>query len=346
MQRSLIVGFGRAGKELHLRCLRKALACTDNMGKNLFDQHVGVVDPISNQSRIEDPDIQFFTSLNEVSGFDPASTVVHICTPPHLHAETLKQVADLGYTKILMEKPLTNTLAGLELIREIQACYSLDLLVVANWISSSLTTRLNQLIQSNKYGPLLHITAEQNKARLSRTLANPSHETAFDVEIPHLIALALHLGGTDVEVLTAESADMHIGDQIFTHMGKARISLLHRNGLTSELISNLDTPIRKRCIQLYFENHRVIGYYPSGQDDSYSWIQVYKADGSLLEHNVMYDDPLSSVFTEYYRYYEDNEKRPISDFEFNANVVNVICRAKEKCGLMLQKENFDHRVRI
>ncbi|GIN92707.1 Gfo/Idh/MocA family oxidoreductase [Siminovitchia terrae] len=341
MQQSLIVGFGRAGRELHLHCLEKAHA--DNIDANLFDQSVGVVDPYLS-SDIKNENLSFFSTLSEVTGFDPASTVVHICTPPELHSETLKQVAELGFTKCLIEKPLVTTRAELKTIREIQRQYGIDLIVVANWLASSLTTKLIDIIKKKKYGPLLHIIAEQNKARLSRTLANPNHGNAFDVEIPHLVALALCLGGAEVDVLTGETADMQIGRHVFPHMGKARITLLHKNGVTSDLTSNLETPIRKRCIKLYFKEHRVLGYYPCSQDDSYSWLKIYTACGRLLEQKVMYDDPLSASFTEYYQYFDRLKAKPVSDFEFNAQVVSAICQAKAKSGLVLDEEEIEHEV--
>ncbi|MFC0562541.1 Gfo/Idh/MocA family protein [Halalkalibacter alkalisediminis] len=342
MQQSLIVGFGRAGRDLHLRCLEKAYA--DNIDANLFDQRVGVVDPYLSPSDIKNENLFFFSTLSEVTGFDPASTVVHICTPPDLHTETLKQVAELGFTKCLIEKPLATTRAELKTIHEIQHQFGIDLIVVANWLASSLTTKLIEIIKKKEYGPLLHITAEQNKARLSRTLANPNHGNAFDVEIPHLVALALCLGGSDVNVLTGETAHMLIGNRIFPHMGKARITLLHKSGVTSDLISNLETPVRQRCIKLYFKEHQVFGYYPCSQDDSYSWLNIYTTCGRFLSQQVMYDDPLSNAFTEYYKYFDGLIKKPVSDLEFNARVVTAICEAKSKSGLILDEEDIEHEV--
>ncbi|GIQ68039.1 gfo/Idh/MocA family oxidoreductase [Xylanibacillus composti] len=338
MQKTLIIGFGRAGRGLHWHCLRRAYA--DDVTGQLFNQTVGVVDPKADSRDREEPNLVFFSSLNEVAGFDPDHTVVHICTPPELHEAMLSEAAEHGYTRIIMEKPLTTTMTQLDRIRLIQERYAIDLLVVANWLSSTLTERLHALIQSGVYGPLRHIKAEQDKPRLSRTIANPSHENAFDVEIPHLAALALFLGGTEIEVVSAESADMRIDGRIFPHMGRARMSMLHHRRLTSELHSNLEAPIRKRRIELYFDRHRVIGYYPSSQDDSFSWMKTYGADGRLLEEKVMYDDTLSAVFMQYYNYYDGRSSKPVSDLAFNARVVSAICQAKSLCGLMLEEDSI------
>ncbi|MBP2000267.1 putative dehydrogenase [Paenibacillus shirakamiensis] len=332
MLQSLIIGFGRAGKGLHYHCLRKAY----QMGSHraLFNPHVGVVDPNFANLGSSQPNLTGFSSLGDVEGFEPDNTVVHICTPPELHTEALREVVKYGYRKIVMEKPLTTTESELDVIREIQHYYGCEILVVANWLSSSLTRKIHTLIQSGVYGPLRYLTAEQNKSRLSRTLANPSHHNAFDVEIPHLVALALFLGGTSAEVVASEVKDMFIGEHVIPKMGMAKITLYQEHGVISRLSSNLATPIRKRRIQLNFDSHVLCGYYPSAQDDSHAWLEICDGNGHLLEEHIMHDDPLSAVFIEYYQYFAGIGEKPVSDLEFNANVVRVICQAKETCGLL------------
>ncbi|TVX94413.1 Gfo/Idh/MocA family protein [Paenibacillus agilis] len=334
MKKSLIFGFGRAGRGLHLHCLRKLH--TDQRHSGLFDTKVGVVDPYA--SHIQEPSLAFFRNVKDVEGFAPEDTVVHICTSPELHAETLRQAAEYGYTNFMIEKPLASTLAELEMIQQLERQYGLDVLVVANWLSSSLTGKIREIVRSNRYGQLTLIVAEQDKARLTRTLSNMSHDSALDVEIPHLAALALSLGGVKADVVQASVTDMHVEGAVVPNLGTAHISLLHAGGLTSRLNSNLASPVRKRTIRLYFANHQVVGYYPCAQDDSYSWLQIYDKDGVLIEQQVMYDDPLSAMFVEYYRYFDGLCAKPESDLAFNAQVVATLCEAKMKCGLMLSKE--------
>ncbi|QYR23482.1 Gfo/Idh/MocA family oxidoreductase [Paenibacillus sp. sptzw28] len=336
MLQSLIIGFGRAGRGLHYPCLQKAQKSESY--SDLFHPYIGVVDPRIAETNIEQPNLQVFSQLDQVAGFDPSSTVVHICTPPELHSETLHQAAALGYRMIVMEKPLTTSLRELQTIHELQNLYQFELLVVANWLSSVLTTALSGLLQTGDYGPLRFLEAEQNKPRLSRTLANPSHGNAFDVEIPHLVALALALGGTDSEIIDAEIADMCIGNRVIPRMGYASMTLMHAGGLTSQLSSNLSSPIRKRCIRLHFDRHFVTGYYPSGSDDSYSWLQIHSVDGRLLDERIIEDDPLTAVFTDFYSFFDGRAKKPVSDLDFNDRVVSTIYEAKEKCGLLLPKQ--------
>ncbi|MGF7047240.1 putative dehydrogenase [Paenibacillus sp. DS2015] len=332
MLQSLIIGFGRAGKGLHYHCLRKAYLMENN--EDLFNPHVGVVDPRFAEIGSSNPILTGFSRLDEVKGFDLFNTVVHICTPPELHTTTLLEVVKRGYRMIMMEKPLTTTQQELEVIREIQNSYRCEILVVANWLSSSLTRSIHSLIQSGIYGPLRFLTAEQNKSRLSRTLANPSHHNAFDVEIPHLVALALLLGGKDAQVIESEVRDMQVGEHVIPHMGMAKLTLQHDHGLVSRLSSNLATPVRKRRIQLNFDSHVIFGYYPSAQDDSHSWLEICDGYGHVLEEQILHDDPLSAVFIEYYRYFSGQGVKPVSDLDFNVQVVTMICQAKKQCGLL------------
>ncbi|GAF06919.1 Gfo/Idh/MocA family oxidoreductase [Paenibacillus pini] len=223
MLQSLIIGFGRAGKGLHHHCLRKAYQLGSHA--DLFNPHVGVVDPKFAEIGSSQPNVTSFSHMDEVQGFEPANTVVHICTPPELHTNALLEVVQRGYRMIIMEKPLTTTEKELEVIRDIQNIYRCEILVVANWLSSSLTRSIHALIKSGIYGSLRFITAEQNKSRLSRTLANPSHHNAFDVEIPHLVALALLLGGKNAQVVQSEVRDMRIGEHVIPNMGMATLTL-------------------------------------------------------------------------------------------------------------------------
>lgn len=332
MRRSLIVGFGRAGRGLHHHCLRKAMELETCSG--LFDQCIGVVDPMIREIGIDDSKLNLFSEWEQAAArFEPEHTVVHICTPPILHVPVLRQAIGHGYRKIIMEKPLTTSLSELEVLQELQSKHCFDVLVVANWLSSSLTKKIQCLIQSGELGPLREIRAEQNKPRLTRTLANASHGNAFDIEIPHIVALALALGGKNAEVLDAEASDMRIGEQVFPSMGSAKMTLRHAGGITSQLGSNLASPIRERVVRLFFDNQIVCGYFPSGGDDSYSWLRVYSSSGILLDEQIVYDDPLTAVFEDFYRYYNGEGPKPMSDIHFNACVVKIISQAKALYGL-------------
>jgi predicted dehydrogenase len=340
MFRSLIVGFGKAGRDLHLRCLRKAQ--TRYRQEQLFDETVGIVDP-----RIAElnggfspthhpPDgVPMFQSVAEVQGFDPVSTVVHICTAPIDHFTALQQVAEQGYTKIVMEKPLSPFRGELEDILRLSEERGLEILVVANWLSSSLTARLKALLNSNQFGSLLHLKSEQHKSRYFRTLHSPGHTTAFDVEMPHQVVLALYLAGQQVRVSAARSSAMQFGTITIPYMGSAQLKLVHANGNASFLYSDLTMHLRRRSVELHFDSHHVIGHYPTDADENYSRLTIYDSHGRMLETELLEDDSMTTCFLEFYRYYSGRGSKPISDLRFNMEAVSVLCQAKALCGIAL-----------
>lgn len=333
MFRSLIVGFGRAGEHLHLHCLRKARKLC--MDEGLFSEIVGVVDPkIVSSTYLRDGSIYMFHDLLDVRGFDPLSTVVHICTLPIDHLTTIRKVAELGYTKIIVEKPLAISLRGLEETIQLQERWHLDLLIVANWLSSSLTKSLKDLLDSNKFGHLCQLAIEQHKPRFLRTLRDSGHTTAFDVELPHQVALALYLAGQGIQVIDAACTDMQCGTMIIPYMGTARMTMLHDSGLKSFLFSDLTAQTRKRCVRLSFKNHLVEGCFPAAADVSYSRLRVYDCDHQVLETKLLADDPLTTCFQEYYRYYKRYGHKPVSDLSFNTIVVSAMTQAKVLSGIL------------
>src|SRR5262245_22260694 len=128
MLKALIVGFGRAGRGLHLPCLRKAALRSEREG--LFAGEVGVIDPAAEAPAPgEAGGGRFFRDLEEARCFAPERTVVHVCTPPDAHLTALRRVAEYGYVRVVVEKPLATTPEGVEQTRRLARERGLDLLV-------------------------------------------------------------------------------------------------------------------------------------------------------------------------------------------------------------------------
>jgi predicted dehydrogenase len=324
MLRTLIMGFGRSGRDLHWRCLKKARLRPD--GRRLFENRIGVVEP--NAISVPEGELELYRDIADAKGFVPSETVVHVCTPPAQHATALRQAAQAGFTKIMMEKPLATSMAEMDEIVALRDQYRLDILVVANWLSSPVTLRAQSFVTGKTLGALRYLMIEQHKPRMSRSLSNGSHATAFDVELPHQVALALFLAGDPVRVIQASCNDLQHDSKTVRHMGAAHIAMVHPLGVTSLLRSELTSPIRKRVAEIAFEQGTLVAYYPTGSDDGHCWLRTYGHDGRLLDTEIFDDDPLSSCFLEYYRYFAGLGQRPHSDLAFNVKVVSAICDAK------------------
>jgi predicted dehydrogenase len=332
MRQTLIVGFGRSGRDLHLRCLRRVPPAA---GNGAAASRIGIVDVGKRPLSADLTDVEAFGSLDDARQHFDADTVVHVCTPPSTHLDVVREAARLGYSRIIVEKPLVDRAADLVTIETLVTRYRLTVFVVANWLSSALTWRVRELLHHRPDREWSRVTISQVKPRFSRTLSTVSRETIFDVEIPHQIALSLFLGGGDLEVRRAECTDMVVNSTRIPYMGKATITLEDKHGRVIVVYSDLTAPVRQRSVEVVFDDGtRTVGYYPSTDADSFSQLLTYqKQHETPVAHEILLDDPLASFLREVYSYFEQGGRRPASDVGFNAAVVSTISKAKAACGL-------------
>jgi hypothetical protein len=207
--------------------------------------------------------------------------------------------------------------------------------VVANWLSSSLTRRLREVLQQRPERRWYRVTISQVKPRFARSLSNVGRETIFDVEIPHQIALSLVFGAGKLDVRTAHCTDMFVNRMRIPYMGTATITLADEHGRAIVVYSDLTSPVRERSIELLFDDGtRTVGYYPSTEADSFSQLLTYEDDRPLpVQREILVDDPLSAFIGQVYDYFDGRGPRPDSDVDFNTAVVSTISQAKAACGL-------------
>src|SRR5690348_15196465 len=100
---------GRSGEQLHLPSLSKVRLASPGL---LGLAPVIVFDPYRQPADV--PGVVAVRSLQEAAGcLPPCRTVVHLCTPPRVRSSMLGRLAELGYRKIIVEKPLAVDLVGL-----------------------------------------------------------------------------------------------------------------------------------------------------------------------------------------------------------------------------------------
>lgn len=330
--RSLIVGLGRAGSGLHLPVLSRIRASTGGRASALIAAQPFVGhDPGGVTYGTVPDDLILVSSLERARTLlDPEVTVVHLCTPPSTRADVLEELAMAGFRQIIVEKPLAANVAELERIRFLRSRYRLRLQVMAPWLSSTLTARLADLVRAGELGAVRSVSVAQLKPRFAKSLSTAGgHPTAFDVEVPHSLGVALQLAG-DGRVTSAACTDMGIRDVSVKWMGTARLSLRHERGAVTEIFSSLVSPSRERRISVGFEAGRAVGYYPESQADSYAQLKV--TQGTSERRDIFTDDALTSFFRRaYLRFGSGNLAE--EDFELQARVVRLLSDAKDLVGV-------------
>jgi predicted dehydrogenase len=287
-----------------------------------------VVDPqLSPADRQLPPGAAVYSRLDQLSA-DPGA-VVHVCTGPDQHAKIVLAAQHMGYRRFLVEKPMTARLADAK--RLVGMCESgeADILVVSNWSASSLTDEIRREINARTSVPLQSLSLRHAKPRMERTIANSTHRSAFDVEIPHLVALAIFLTGKDLTVRAASGQDMMINDKRYPMMGSASISLSSGNGLHVWLESHLAAPKRERLTEVVWaDGTRLLGFHPCDSTDRYAQLFIMAPDGRQARHQMLYDDTVRRMLHDVYSYFAGTAEKPANDVHFGAKVIDVIESAK------------------
>ncbi|MGH3827576.1 MAG: Gfo/Idh/MocA family oxidoreductase, partial [Pseudonocardiaceae bacterium] len=319
------VGLGRSGRGLHLPVLSRARA--SHAAKNLFDNRpIVAVNPWGTQAELAG--VVLVRSVERAAALtDPERTVVHLCSPPDTRVEVLGQLAELGFQKILVEKPLAVDEQDLAEIARLHRQWDLDLVVVAPWLASSLTHRIRQTLRGGELGALRSVFVIQRKPRFTRSLAGCGHPTAFDIEMPHSVGVALAIAG-HATVCHARLTDMRFEDVVLPRLGSAWMSLNHESGVWTEIHSDLTSPTRERRIILKLEHGTMIGHYPNSEADHTA--QLSTTHEASETRSVFHDDALSAFIVRTYQNFA-TAQQGTDDFTLNVEVVQLLSAAKRLC---------------
>jgi predicted dehydrogenase len=329
MKSTLIVGLGRAGAGLHLPALMRLSKVRESAPRRLLG-----LDPGLTLGAGQFPGVVPLPGYQALGELDAGSCVAHVCTPPAQRVEAISRLAAAGVRQMIVEKPLASSCAELAEIAALRKHYKLDILVVGNFVSSSLTRRLEELIQSGTYGPVRRLAFTQHKPRIGRSLARREYASAFDIELPHALGATLLLIPGSAQVISAQCSDLVVEGVRAPALGRARLTLLHEGGALSELNSDLGAPIRKRSVEVSFDNHIIRGHYPVSEADHYAQLVVVDRKGRASDTEFIVDDSFLSFMVDAYRYFEEGGAKLSCDFELNTAIVELLSDAKESAGLV------------
>ncbi|WP_335933602.1 Gfo/Idh/MocA family protein [Streptomyces sp. PTD5-9] len=316
MLQPLVIGLGRSGAGLHLRALR-------NLARSRQVRLAPVIgcDPRPDLAR-DLSGVVLTTSPRQALGrvSDPRTTVAHVCTPPHGRLPLLRELAEHGVTRLLIEKPLATTRDELTALLRLRERAGLGIMAVTHWLDAELTYRMRRLVTEQPYGPLRRLTVDQDKPRFTRSLASDSHRTALEVEVPHALALAVHLCGP-ARVVRASCAELRTDRERRPRLGGAFVELEHTDGVRTTLRSDLTSPVRRRSVELEFRDATVVAHYPVGEDDDHARLQLPGRPAQIFR-----DDALLAFFQAAYRDFAGGS--PHGRFTTTAEAARLVCEAK------------------
>jgi hypothetical protein len=250
----------------------------------------------------------------------PADTVVHVCTPPGVRVPVLARLAGLGFRRFVVEKPLAADPGALDGIERLRAAHGLDIVVVTQWLAATLTRRLDEVVRSGRFGPLRSIGVRQDKSRFGRS-HNGGHADAFDVEIPHALAVALALAGP-ARLTGAGRPEPALGP-----LAGAWLSVRHGSGVHTTIRSDLTSPVRRREITLRLRDTTVVGHYPVSADDHHAQLRVGASPREVFE-----DESLGAFLLAAYRYFAGVAPAPPGEFAPHARMVRLLAEARALAG--------------
>lgn len=325
---AIVVGHGYAARAFHLPALRRL------QSDLLVADRIGIVEPLAAANAEWPASVMPARDLKELAGAFPARhSVVHVCSPPNTHANVIRRCARMGFRRIIVEKPLVTTRADLDDIGQLVRATGIDLLVVANWLASRLTDTVLDCLLAGSHSHVEQITLRSSKSRVGKSLSTSSHTTAFAVEMPHLMALALYLSGTGMSVGYARSGDLEVDGRRVKMMGAAELLLHSEHGYDVHLVTNLCSPRRERSVFVRWrDGTRLIGHYPCDSADLYSQISIVDGDGRVLDHRMFEDDTVHRFMAQAYAYFAGDDSRPRSDLTIHAKAIELLLEARDSAA--------------
>lgn len=309
----MIVGYGHAGRDLHHAALRTLHGA---------DTTVFVVDPALREAP---PGVRLLPSLRAAADCGPmADTVFHVTTPPGAHVDCAERLVGLGARRIILEKPIAPTSAQSGRLCELAE--DATILPVSVWPNSRVTGEVESVIASGEIGEPVALFMEQSKPRFGRTSSSDAHRTAFEVELPHQVLLALHLAGARATMLSSASWAMPLPDRVIPAMGGAVLRLEHENGTVSTLLSDLTSPARRRHLRVTGTKGEVLADFPVGADDPFGQIRISGRPG----RTVVEDAPLTRFVEAAYACFSGTGPPPPAGLALHHRSIGLLEQARDR----------------
>lgn len=311
---SVVIGYGRAGRDLHHRSLRELAA------RGVVGGEVIIVDRVRPAGlTVGDrwmPDLAACVAALP----DLGAAVFHVAVPVAEHHSVVVALLDAGARQIVLEKPMAETAVAARTLVDLARRAGARLVPMAVWPSSAVTREVRRAIDDGRVGRPVILRMEQSKPRYQRTLDDAAHRSPFEIEMPHQVLLALDLCGPVERVDDVRCWPMAFGEIELTNAGGAMVRLVHRGGAVSALVSDLTSPVRIRRLYIEGESNAVTAHFPISSDDHVGHVLV-AGDPAPLR---MRDAPLTQFLAEAYRYFDGRRPDPPTGVELHLEAMEVL----------------------
>ncbi len=289
----VIVGYGRTGRDLH---------------QALGRQEIIVVDP----RPVAAPGVTWLpTVAAALERVDLGRAVFHVTTPVAEHRAVIGRLAAAGARNVVLEKPTEHAISG-----------RMRIVPLGVWLSSAVTRRVDEAIADGAIGEVRSIRMEHMTPRLTRS---GGAAPATDVELPHQLLLALHLGGGPGELADTLTWGMPMPDGTeLPGAGGVDVTLRQPNRVTTRLMSDLTCPVGLRRMRVTGTRGTLVAHYPLGPDDHTGQVTLPGRDRELIR-----DLPVRQFLDAAYTYFADDGPPPPGDLALHVRVAELVEEATQ-----------------
>jgi predicted dehydrogenase len=305
----VIIGYGRAGRDLHHASLRR-----------LGRPEIVAVDP----RPVTAPGVTWLpTVATALERVDLDRAVFHVTTPVADHHAVIGWLAAAGARNVVVEKPIAATAGEARAIAALAG--RTRIVPVGVWLSSAVTRRIEQAVADGVIGDLRSIRMEQMKPRFNRSAGAIDAAQATEVELPHQLLLALHLGGGPGELADTLTWGMPMPDGTeLPGAGGVDVTLRQPNRVTTRLMSDLTCPVRLRRLRVTGTRGTLVAHYPISSDDHTGQVILPGRDRELVR-----DLPITQFLDAAYAYFADEGPPPPGDLALHVRVAELVEEATQ-----------------
>ena len=127
--------------------------------------------------------------------------------------------------------------------------------------------------------------------------------------------------------LADASAKAYLAEtELVPFLGGASMTLRHGKTV-SVLQSDLDSPVKERRVDLYFEDGlHARGWYPVDGTDGSQRLCLFDQQGALRVFEKFWSDPMTDLFAQAYRYFLGAGPAPLATLQMAAESVHLALR--------------------